>query len=62
VQGNLDPVVLLTGGEAMIRAADAIVAAPGRGPFVLNLGHGVLQKAPPEHVAALVHHLRADKA
>ena len=33
VQGNLDPVLLLTGGEAMIRAADAIVAALGRGPF-----------------------------
>ncbi len=62
VQGNLDPVLLLTGGEAMIRAADAIVAALGRGPFVFNLGHGVLQKTPPEHVAALVRHLRADKA
>jgi uroporphyrinogen decarboxylase len=62
VQGNLDPVLLLTGGGAMIRAADAIVAALGRGPFVFNLGHGVLQKTPPEHVAALVRHLRADKA
>jgi uroporphyrinogen decarboxylase len=62
VQGNLDPVLLLTGGEAMIRAAGAIVAALGRGPFVFNLGHGVLQKTPPEHVAALVRHLRADKA
>jgi uroporphyrinogen decarboxylase len=62
VQGNLDPVLLLTGGEAMIRAADAIVAALGRGPFVFNLGHGVLQKTHPEHVAALVRHLRRDKA
>ena len=62
VQGNLDPVLLLTGGEARIRAADAIVAALGRGPFVFNLGHGVLQKTPPEHVAVLVRHLRGDKA
>jgi uroporphyrinogen-III decarboxylase len=61
VQGNLNPVLLLTGGEAMIRAADAIVAALGRDPFVFNLGHGVLQKTPPEHVAALVRHLRGDK-
>jgi len=58
VQGNLDPVFLAAGGAAMIRAADAIVEALGRGPFVFNLGHGVLQKTPPEHVAALLRHLR----
>jgi uroporphyrinogen decarboxylase len=62
VQGNLDPVLLLTGGEAMIRAADAIMEALADGPFVFNLGHGVLQKTPPEHVAALVRHLSGDKA
>ena len=45
----------------MIKAADAIVAALGGGPFVFNLGHGVLQKTPPEHVAALVRHLRGDR-
>jgi uroporphyrinogen decarboxylase len=61
VQGNLDPVLVLTGGEPMLRAADAIVAALGNGPFVFNLGHGVLQKTPPEHVAALVRHLRGDR-
>jgi uroporphyrinogen decarboxylase len=61
VQGNLDPVLLLTGGVPMLRAADAIVAALGGGPFVFNLGHGVLQKTPPEHVAALVRHLRGDR-
>ena len=58
VQGNLDPVYLLAGGDAMIRAADRITAALAGGPFVFNLGHGVLQKTPPEHVAALVRHLR----
>jgi uroporphyrinogen decarboxylase len=62
VQGNLDPVLLLTGGDAMIRAADAITGALADRPFVFNLGHGVLQKTPPEHVAALVRHLRGDKA
>jgi len=61
VQGNLDPVLLLTGGEPMLRAADAITGALGGGPFVFNLGHGVLQKTPPEHVAALVNHLRGGR-
>ena len=61
VQGNLDPVFLVTGGEPMIRAADAIVDALGGGPFVFNLGHGVQQRTPPEHVAALIRHLRGDR-
>ena len=61
VQGNLDPVLLVTGGEPMIRAADAIVDALGGGPFVFNLGHGVQQRTPPEHVAALIRHLRGDR-
>jgi len=61
VQGNLDPVFLVTGGEPMIRAADAIVDALGGGPFVFNLGHGVHQRTPPEHVAALIRHLRGDR-
>ena len=36
-------------------------AAPGGGPFVFNLGHGVQQRTPPEHVGALIRHLRGDR-
>jgi uroporphyrinogen decarboxylase len=53
VQGNLDPVFLLEGGEAMQAAATHILDALGKGPFVFNLGHGVMQATPPDHVAAL---------
>ena len=53
VQGNLDPVLLVTGGEALERAVREIRAAFGGGPFVFNLGHGVLPQTPPENVAAL---------
>lgn len=53
VQGNLDPVALLAGGAAMERAAHAILEAFGSGPFVFNLGHGVIKDTPPEHVARL---------
>lgn len=59
VQGNLDPVLLLAGGKAMRMAATAILDALGRGPFVFNLGHGVLPATPPEHVAELVALVRA---
>ena len=53
VQGNLDPVVLLVGGAALERQATHVLDALGHGPFVFNLGEGVLPQTPPEHVAAL---------
>ena len=53
MQGNLDPVALLAGGEALRRAAQDILEALGNGPFVFNLGAGVLPQTPPEHVAEL---------
>ena len=53
VQGNLDPAALLAGGDALRRAVAAILEALGHGPFVFNLGEGVLPGTPPAHVAAL---------
>lgn len=53
VQGNLDPIALLAGGEAMRRAVADIRTALGDGGFVFNLGHGILPQTPPEHVAEL---------
>lgn len=58
LQGNLDPVAVLAGGEAMKREALSIREA-GRGrPHVFNLGHGVLPETPPEHVGDLIAALR----
>jgi uroporphyrinogen decarboxylase len=54
VQGNLDPVVLLNGGKAMEDEATRLLDAMRGKPFVFNLGHGVLQPTPPDHVARLV--------
>jgi uroporphyrinogen decarboxylase len=53
VQGNLDPVLLVTGGEALERAVREIRAELGVGPFVFNLGHGVFPQTPPENVTVL---------
>ena len=58
VQGNLDPVILLEGGEAMSSSAAGILDALADGPFVFNLGHGILPATPPDHVAALVELVR----
>ncbi len=59
VQGNLDPNVLLAGGVAMDQAVTAILDKLGKGPFVFNLGHGVLPPTPVEHVARLAELIRA---
>lgn len=53
VQGNLDPKVLVAGGGALDEAVLAIVRALRNGPFIFNLGHGVLPETPLEHVARL---------
>jgi uroporphyrinogen decarboxylase len=53
VQGNLDPMMLVTGGEAMKNEARRILETLGRAPFIFNLGHGVPQSTPPAHVAEL---------
>ncbi len=54
IQGNLDPLCLLNGGEPLaIEVAGILQAGRGR-PHVFNLGHGVLPQTDPEHVSALV--------
>ena len=58
VQGNLDPVMLLIGGDPLRRAATEMRAAFGKGRYIFNLGHGVLPETPPEHVEELACILR----
>lgn len=58
VQGNLDPLALITGGKALEMAiADIRAAFPSR-PHVFNLGHGILPDAPIAHVERLLELLR----
>jgi len=55
VQGNLDPVLLIVGGPALEEAVRGLRRTLGRGPYVFNLGHGVLPETPPENVQTLAH-------
>lgn len=59
VQGNLDPLLLVIGGKPMEAAALEILNSLGRGPFVFNLGHGIVPETPPENVARLAALIRA---
>lgn len=57
-QGNLDPLALVAGGDALRREAEAVLAAARGRPHVFNLGHGIVPQTPPEHVAELVRMVR----
>lgn len=59
VQGNLDPMRVVAGGQALTDGIDAILQVLGNGPLIFNLGHGITPEANPDHVAALVKHVRS---
>jgi uroporphyrinogen decarboxylase len=57
VQGNLDPNLLLEGGEKLKQATLSILKAlPTR--HIFNLGHGVLKETPPDHIVQLTKIIR----
>ena len=58
VQGNLDPLALIAGGERLAEAIDMIRGAFPERPHVFNLGHGILPDTPIAHVEALLARLR----
>lgn len=57
-QGNLDPLVLIAGGEALEQAIDGILAATKGTRHVFNLGHGILPSTPIAHVERLIEKVR----
>ncbi|WP_114965268.1 uroporphyrinogen decarboxylase [Alkalilacustris brevis] len=58
VQGMLDPRHMVTGGDALVSEARAIVRALRGGPHVFNLGHGITPDADPENVHRLLDAIR----
>jgi uroporphyrinogen decarboxylase len=58
VQGNLDPVALTAGGEALDRAVDDVMRAFSDGPFIFNLGHGITPQTPIAHVEQMLKRVR----
>jgi uroporphyrinogen decarboxylase len=58
LQGNLDPFVLITGGEALKNAVGRLLHEARGTRLIVNLGHGVLPDTPVENVAYLVQLVR----
>ena len=61
IQGNLDPIRLLEGGDGLKHAAEKIIGDLSNGPFIFNLGHGIHKDTPVKHVEELVKFIREYK-
>ena len=59
LQGNLDPIALLSGGEDMLNNAAHLLKTMAGRPFIFNLGHGVLPSTNPDTVKRLVDFVRS---
>jgi uroporphyrinogen decarboxylase len=54
VQGNIDPLALISGGETLATAVRRTLDAFAGRPHIFNLGHGILQDTPIENVERLI--------
>lgn len=50
IQGALDNLLLRAGGPALDRRVDALIEQWNQGPYIFNLGHGVMPDTPIEHI------------
>jgi uroporphyrinogen decarboxylase len=58
IQGNLDNHTLLAGGDALKNSVYKILGTLSDGPFIFNLGHGILPNTPPENVELVAELIR----
>ncbi len=54
IQGALDPLLLRAGGSALDARVDVLLEQWGQGPYIFNLGHGVLPDTPIAHIESVV--------
>ncbi len=58
VQGNLDPALLVTGGDRLTEETRRVVRAFAAGPHIFNLGHGITPDADPDNVTRMLDAIR----
>jgi uroporphyrinogen decarboxylase len=61
LQGNLDPFALISGGKALDKAVDNILADLQGHPFIFNLGHGIRPETPITHVEQMIARVRMNR-
>ena len=62
LQGNLDPLLLVAGGDELDATVDEILETMDGHPFIFNLGHGIVPQTPPDNVARLIARVRKTAA
>lgn len=60
IQGALDPLLLRAGGPMLDRRVDQLLEAWGQGPWIFNLGHGILPDVPIAHVEQVLKRIGAE--
>ena len=58
VQGNLDPMMMITGGEMLESETRRLLDILGGGPYIFNLGHGITPEGKPENVEKMLRIIR----
>jgi uroporphyrinogen decarboxylase len=58
VQGHLDPLLLVQGGDRLKARTEQILEAFSSGPHIFNLGHGIVPETSPDHVEQLMRLVR----
>ena len=61
MQGNLDPLALIAGGEELHGAVRRVLDAFASRPHIFNLGHGILQDTPIANVEQLIALVKGDE-
>ena len=61
IQGALDPLLLRAGGAALDRRVEAMIQAWNGGPYIFNLGHGILPDTPIAHVEQVLARIGAGR-
>ncbi|TPW05102.1 MAG: uroporphyrinogen decarboxylase [bacterium] len=59
IQGALDPLLLRAGGPMLDRRVDQLLESWGQGPWIFNLGHGILPDVPIAHVEQVLKRIGA---
>jgi len=63
IQGNLDPVILLSQHNLIEKEVKRILGeAGGRPGHIFNLGHGILPNTPVDHVSILIETVHQDRS
>jgi uroporphyrinogen decarboxylase len=61
LQGNLDPLALIAGGDALDKAVDEVLANYAGGRLIFNLGHGIQPETPIANVERMIARVRTYK-